>query len=229
MKHGDRNMKFFHSKATQRRKKNRISGIQNAHGQWVEELEEVVEVAADYFDNLFSAGAADQMEECLNAIPNKVTDNMQEVLLGEFTAEEIKVALFQMGPTKASRPNEGFTTLLAKVELEGRITGVSICRGAPRVTNLLFADDSLLFFQATPKEREVVAKILQNYERASSQSINPEKSLAFFNNNTTDIQKQQIFQILGVKEVVKFESYLGLPTLIGRDKYHTFAYLKDRV
>ena len=30
---------------------------------------------------------------------------MQEVLLGEFTAEEVKVALFQMEPTKASRPD----------------------------------------------------------------------------------------------------------------------------
>ena len=105
MKHGDRNTKFFHFKATQRRKKNHISGIQNAHGQWVEELEEVVKVVTDYFDNLFSAGAADQMEECLNAVPNKVTDNMQEVLLGEFTAKEVKVALFQMGPTKAPGPD----------------------------------------------------------------------------------------------------------------------------
>jgi len=40
---------------------------------------------------------------------------------------------------------EGFIALFAKAELEGRIKGVSICRGAPRVTNLLFADDSLLF------------------------------------------------------------------------------------
>ena len=60
----------------------------------MEELEEVVHVATDYFNNLFSAGTADQREECLNAIPIKVTDNMQEVLLGEFTAEEVKVALF---------------------------------------------------------------------------------------------------------------------------------------
>ena len=40
---------------------------------------------------------------------------------------------------------EGFTALFAKAELEGRIKGVFICRGAPKVTNLLFADDSLLF------------------------------------------------------------------------------------
>ena len=81
---------------------------------------------------------------------------------------------------------EGFTALLAKAELEGRIRGVSICRGAPKVTNLLFADDSLLFCQATPKEGEVVAEILQTYERASGQSINLEKSSAFFSNNTTN-------------------------------------------
>ena len=34
---------------------------------------------------------------------------------------------------------------------------------------------------------------------------------------------------LKVKEVDRFESYLGLPTLIGRSKYQTFAFLKDRV
>ena len=36
-------------------------------------------------------------------------------------------------------------------------------------------------------------------------------------------------QILEVKEVERFESYLGLPTLIGRAKYHTFSYLKDQI
>ena len=39
----------------------------------------------------------------------------------------------------------GFMALLAKAELEGRISGVYICRGAPKVTNLLFANDSMLF------------------------------------------------------------------------------------
>ena len=35
--------------------------------------------------------------------------------------------------------------------------------------------------------------------------------------------------MLGVKEVIRFESYLGLPTLIGRSKYQAFSFLKDRV
>ena len=38
-----------------------------------------------------------------------------------------------------------------------------------------------------------------------------------------------IKSMLGVKEVEKFESYLGLPTLLGRSKYQAFSFLKDRV
>ena len=34
---------------------------------------------------------------------------------------------------------------------------------------------------------------------------------------------------MGIKEVDRIESYLGLPILVGRSKYQTFAYLKDRV
>ena len=65
----------------------------------------MVEVALAYFDNLFHVGVGDQMEECLNAVQSKVTDDMREVLSSVFTTEEVKVALFQMGPTKAPRLN----------------------------------------------------------------------------------------------------------------------------
>ena len=42
-------------------------------------------------------------------------------------------------------------------------------------------------------------------------------------------QRDWIKGTLGVKEVDRFESYLGLPTLVGRSKYQTFSFLKDRV
>ena len=95
---------------------------------------------------------------------------------------------------------EGFTALLAKVELEGRVKGVSICRGVPKVTNLMFADDFLLFYQATQAEKEAIAEILQKYAKALGQSMNLEKSSAYFNIDTLGNQKQQILEILGVKE-----------------------------
>jgi len=84
---------------------------------------------------------------------------------------------------------EGLTALLKKAELEGRIKGVSICRGAPKITKLMFADDSFLFCQATRVEGEIIAEVLHTYARASGQSINLEKSSAYFSSNTSERQK----------------------------------------
>ena len=113
--------------------------------------------------------------------------------------------------------------------MEGRIHGVSICRRAPKISHLLFVDESLMFCLATHREVMEINKILQLYARAFGQCINMEKSSILFNGNTSDRQKDLTKAILGVKEVVRFESYLGLPTMVGRAKYQTFTYLKDRV
>ena len=56
---------------------------------------------------------------------------------------------------------EDFTSLLAKAENDGKIHRASICRGAPKVSNLLFVDDSLLFYRATQNEVEVISEVLQ--------------------------------------------------------------------
>ena len=71
--------------------------------------------------------------------------------------------------------------------------------------------------------------ILDLYALASRQCINFEKSSIYFSSNTEARHREWIKNILGVKEVARFESYLGLPTLIGRSKYQTFSFLKDRV
>ena len=55
---------------------------------------------------------------------------------------------------------KGFTSLLAKAKSEGKIHGASICRGAPKVSNLLFANNFLLFYRATQNEVEVVSEML---------------------------------------------------------------------
>ena len=40
---------------------------------------------------------------------------------------------------------EGLSAMLKKEEREGHIKGVVVCRGAPRISHLLFADDSIVF------------------------------------------------------------------------------------
>ena len=55
-----------------------VSGILMGSG-W-KSWRRLVGVASTNFDNLFQAGAEDQMEECLNAVQCKVTDDMRESL-----------------------------------------------------------------------------------------------------------------------------------------------------
>ena len=64
-------------------------------------MEEVADVAFDYFMNIFKAGTCDRMEECLNVVNWRMTDDMLEVLSRPYCSEEVRTALFQMGPTKA--------------------------------------------------------------------------------------------------------------------------------
>jgi hypothetical protein len=44
LKDGDRNTRYFHGQASQRRRRNRIMGLRSNEGVWVEEKEEVVSI-----------------------------------------------------------------------------------------------------------------------------------------------------------------------------------------
>lgn len=74
---------------------------------------------------------------------------------------------------------------------------------------------------------QVISNVLQTYVAASGQCINFEKSSLYFSSNTTTESREKIKETLGMREVERFDSYLGLPTLVGRAKYQTFSFLKD--
>lgn len=69
---------------------------------------------------------------------------------------------------------------IRKEERGKRLTGLKIARGSPAISHFLFADNSLFFCKATPEECGVILKILKDYEAASGQQINFEKSSVQF-------------------------------------------------
>ena len=61
----------------------------------------------------------------------------------------------------------GLSTLIHKAVIRGDIHGVQVCRGAPVVSHLLFADDCFLFCRANVVEAQRLLNILPTYEVAS--------------------------------------------------------------
>jgi len=124
---------------------------------------------------------------------------------------------------------EGLPALIRDAEEKGVITGTSICRGAPPISHLLFVDDFFLFFKAELSQAQTMKNILTIYEAVLGQSISLPKSELYCSRNVSDPLKTSITQIMGVKQVLGTGNYLGLPSMIGRNRKTTFNYIKDRV
>jgi hypothetical protein len=62
--------------------------------------------------------------------------------------------------------------LLRQAQLDREVSGVSFGRDGPTVTHLLFADDSVVFLEASTGNLEALKGILQRYEAYSGQRVN---------------------------------------------------------
>ena len=61
---------------------------------------------------------------------------------------------------------DGLVSALRKEIAAKRITPIKVARGSPGISNLLFADDSLLFFKASHGEALVIKDVLKSSNEA---------------------------------------------------------------
>jgi hypothetical protein len=76
-------------------------------GTVTEDHQEMMMLTREFYDGLYTSEGTRGMDEVLASVPIKVTSQMNLNLLAPFEDTEIKSALFQMYPTKASGP-DGF-------------------------------------------------------------------------------------------------------------------------
>lgn len=107
--------------------------------------------------------------------------------------------------------------------------GVAFCRSAPILSHLFIADDSLIFCKASLEECDSLQHVLKVYEDAFGQQLNRAKTSLFFSSNTDQQLQEEIKTRFGAQIIRQHEKYLGLLSLVGRNKRNTFNAVKEKL
>lgn len=102
-------------------------------------------------------------------------------------------------------------------------------RKCPVVSQLLFADDSLIFLEADALSCSNFKTLALCFSEASGLAINVQKSSLFFSANASSDLKAEIKEILGMPEMNPKAKYLGLLTVWGKSKRESMAFIEDKI
>ncbi|XP_058724620.1 uncharacterized protein LOC131596076 [Vicia villosa] len=105
LQHGDRNTKFFHGKANQRRKTNNIKKLKDEAGCWRKGEEHCERILVNYFSELFASSLPTNIQGVCSVVKGKLKEEHIRWCTNSFTALEVKEALLQMAPLKAPGPD----------------------------------------------------------------------------------------------------------------------------
>ena len=124
---------------------------------------------------------------------------------------------------------DSLSHMVRKENALGNLRGIKIRRNSPELTHLLFADDSLLFLEASNANLLVMKNIFNVYCDASGQLVNFDKSLMFFSKNTSEVMRLNCAHILNINLDMKPGKYLGRPSEWTRSNYEALDLVKNRV
>ncbi|KAK3183587.1 hypothetical protein Dsin_030873 [Dipteronia sinensis] len=123
---------------------------------------------------------------------------------------------------------EALSGLISASEKNGRGIGVRCCKGSPFIIHIFFADDSLLFCRASKDNGNLIRQILGVCERGLGQRVNLQKSRITFSPNVAVAVRSDIQEVFAIEDCNTNDSYLGMPSLVGRNKRLTFNVIKER-
>ena len=82
---------------------------------------------------------------------------------------------------------DGKIAFIKKAMEDGKMGGIAVSWGGPKLSHLFFANDSLIFCKASTKECSELQKILQVYKDALGQQLNRAKTSLLFSSNTSRV------------------------------------------
>lgn len=99
----------------------------------------------------------------------------------------------------------------------------------PPIYHLAFADDLLLFAEASVGKAEIIQAVLKSFCEPFGQRVSLEKTRIFFSDNVHHSHRVDIREKLGFQSTTDLGKYLGIPVLHKRMNKNTFQFTIDKV
>ncbi|XP_055960979.1 uncharacterized protein LOC126672148 [Mercurialis annua] len=93
---------------------------------------------------------------------------------------------------------------------------LSMGRHCPGLSHLFFADDLLLFSEASYEQVEIINSILDTFRSSAGQRVNKDKTKVHFSTNVPNATKNALDHNLGFQATEDLGTYLGVPLIHGR-------------
>ncbi|XP_059428542.1 uncharacterized protein LOC132162311 [Corylus avellana] len=108
LRDGDRNNKYFHACANQRRRRNQIEQVDNSRGQPCTSQDSVEQAFIEFYQDLFTSAGPHSIDDCIAPIEGRLSNDMKISLTATYTEDGVYKALMQMTFLKAPGP-DGFS------------------------------------------------------------------------------------------------------------------------
>ncbi|KAL9862399.1 putative RNA-directed DNA polymerase [Arabidopsis thaliana] len=106
---------------------------------------------------------------------------------------------------------------------------ISLSQGGPKLSHICFADDLILFAEASVAQIQVIRRVLERFCVASGQKVSLEKSKIFFSENVSRDLGKLISDESGISSTRELGKYLGMPVLQRRINKDTFGDILEKM
>ena len=124
---------------------------------------------------------------------------------------------------------EQLSRMFKQLVRQGRWKPIPISSNGPMISHLMFADDMVLFAEASVEQLDLILSCLDDFAKASGQKVNLAKSSLYLSPFVDSDLASLLSSRSGIPLTADLGKYLGVPSIHGRISVSTYSSILDKM